>query len=96
MTKIDFYSGQFYIPEEKEIVEFDDVILYGDGEHTCHQLYDYKVYKGIILNGEVVKCNHIVFDYIEGDGKHTKEELIKIREEKLRDYLNNILWRDEK
>ena len=63
--------------------------LYGDGTHTCKELFDLK-YKGIILKRELVKCDHPVFDYIEGDGEHTKEELIKIREEKLKPYLYNM------
>lgn len=89
MKKIELYDGQFYIPYDEEVVSYRDEVLYGDGTHTCKELFEMK-YKGIILKREIVKCDHPVFDYIEGDGEHTKEELIKIREEKLKPYLYNM------
>ena len=48
MVKIELYDGQFYIPYDEEVVSYRDEVLYGDGIHTCKELFEMK-YKGIIL-----------------------------------------------
>lgn len=86
---IELYNGQFYIPNDGEKVLYGGEVLIGDNVHSCQQLYSL-FERGIILKGDVVRVEHPVFDYVTGDGEHTKEELIKMREEKLKSYLYNL------
>ena len=86
---IETYNGQFYIPNDKEKVLYRDEILIGDNIHNCQQLYSL-FERGIVLKGDIVRVEHPVFDYVTGDGEHTKEELIQMREELLKPYLYNL------
>ena len=86
IREIESYTGKYYIPDDEERVIYCGEILEGNNKLSCEELYHLHQ-RGIILAGRKVDVKHPIFDTVEGDGEHTVEELIAMRETKVLKWL---------